>query len=216
MLDKFIGDAFMAEFGIPLLHEDDEDRGVRAAVSIHRQLRAFNDRLAAEGRKPIRIGIGINTATVVSGNIGSPKRMDYTVIGDGVNVASRLERACKLYGAGILVSEFTFEKLRGQYQTREIDRAVFFGKSEPVRIFEILDYHNLETFPNMMASLSSFADGLQYYCDRNWDQAINAFKSTMQLNPMDFTSAMYIQRCEHLKKFPPPEDWNAVWTMETK
>jgi adenylate cyclase len=216
MLDKFIGDAFMAEFGIPLSHEDDEDRAVRAAIRIHQELHAFNERRLGEGKKPIRIGLGMNTATVVSGNIGSPKRMDYTVIGDGVNLAARLEGACKQYGTGILMSEFTFEKLRGHYQTRRIDRAVVYGKTEPVNIYEVLDYHTEETFPNMMACLGSFADGLQSYCDRKWEQAINAFKHALELNPADPVSAMYVLRCELLKKTPPAEGWNGVWMMESK
>src|SRR5262249_32608032 len=119
MLDKFIGDAVMAEFGIPLPHDDDEDRAVRAAIAMHRELRQFNERFTSSGRQPLGIRIGVNTDFVVSGNIGSPKRMDYTVIGDGVNLASRIETACKEYGTGLMLSEATFAKLKDRYQTRE-------------------------------------------------------------------------------------------------
>src|SRR3546814_8217350 len=96
------------------------------------------------------MGIGLNTDTVVSGNIGSPKRMDYTIIGDGVNLASRLESACKQYSARILISENTYKKLRGTYRSREVDRVVVKGKTEPVAIYEILDYHTDESYPNLM------------------------------------------------------------------
>ncbi len=137
MLDKFIGDAIMAAFGTPIPHDDDEDRAVRTAISMHNHLKEWNAERAAEGKKPVNIGIGLNTDSVVSGNIGSPKRMDYTLIGDGVNLASRLESACKQYHAKILISENTYKKLRGTYRIREIDRVVVKGKTEPVAVFEV-------------------------------------------------------------------------------
>ena len=113
MLDKFIGDAIMAAFGMPIPHEDDPDRGVRAAISMISDLRNWNVKRADEGKLPVDMGIGLNTDIVVSGNIGSPKRMDYTMIGDGVNLAARLESACKQYNARILISENTYKQLRG-------------------------------------------------------------------------------------------------------
>jgi adenylate cyclase len=216
MLDKFIGDAIMAVFGTPIRHEDDEDRAVRAGINMLRELTAYNIRRSADGRKPIEIGIGINTDTIVSGNIGSPRRMDYTVIGDGVNLASRLEGACKQYRARLLVSESTFKKLHGTYRSREIDRVLVKGKTHPVGVFEIVDYHSDESFPNIMEVLNFFRYGLKCYRERRWDDAVNAFEEALNLNPADFLSIMYLQRCEHLKKNPPPEDWNGVWVMETK
>ena len=128
MLDKFIGDAIMAVFGLPMQQDDDEDRAVRATIAMINDLRVWNsDRLAA-GQRAIDIGIGLNTDTVVSGNIGSPRRMDYTIIGDGVNLASRLERACKQFGARILLSEMTYQRLKSSYRVREVDRVVCQGK----------------------------------------------------------------------------------------
>ena len=153
MLDKFIGDAIMAAFGMPVPGDDDEDRAVRAAVSMITDLRAWNVERLAKGQKPVDMGVGLNTDTVVSGNIGSPKRMDYTMIGDGVNLAARLESACKQYAARILISENTYTKLRGTYRSREVDFVVVKGKTEPVAVYEILDYHTDETFPNVMEAL---------------------------------------------------------------
>ncbi|MCB1488969.1 MAG: GAF domain-containing protein, partial [Bauldia sp.] len=121
MLDKFIGDAIMACFGLPMPHDDDPDRAVRAAIAMVRRLWAWNVERAAAGLRTVDMGVGINTDQVVSGNIGSPRRMDYTVIGDGVNLASRLESACKSYGARILISETTARQLRGTYRMRDID-----------------------------------------------------------------------------------------------
>ena len=124
MLDKFIGDAIMACFGLPVAHDDDPDRAARAAISMIRELWEWNEERRAQGLKTVDMGIGLNTDMVVSGNIGSPKRMDYTVIGDGVNLASRLESACKAYSARILVSESTVGKLRGTYRLRDIDLVI--------------------------------------------------------------------------------------------
>ena len=216
MLDKFIGDAIMAVFGTPINHDDDEDRAIRAAVNMLRELNAFNLRRAGDDKKPIHIGIGINTDSIVSGNIGSPRRMDYTVIGDGVNLASRLESACKQYHVRLLISEYTFKQLRGTYRSREIDRVIVKGKTQPVGLYEILDYHTDETFPNIMELLDSFRHGLKCYRERRWDDAIKAFSDALAINPGDFPSNMYLARCEHLKTKPPAEDWNGVWVMETK
>jgi adenylate cyclase len=113
MLDKFIGDAIMAAFGLPMAHADDEDRAVRAAIAMVRACQRWSHERVQRGQPPVEMGIGLNTDMVVSGNIGSAKRMDYTVIGDGVNLASRLESACKAYSAQILISENTFRRLRG-------------------------------------------------------------------------------------------------------
>jgi adenylate cyclase len=216
MLDKFIGDAIMAVFGTPMAHDDDEDRAVNAGLHMLKELTSFNARRGQEGKKPIDIGIGINTDTIVSGNIGSPRRMDYTVIGDGVNLASRLESACKQYHAHLLVSEYTIKKLRGTYRSREIDRVVVRGKTQPVGLFEIVDYHTDESFPNCMEVLNNFKYGLKCYRERRWSDGIKAFRDALALNPSDYVSQMYIERCEHLKNTPPPEDWDGVWVMQTK
>jgi adenylate cyclase len=216
MLDKFIGDAIMAIFGTPIRHDDDEDRAVRAASNMLRELNEYNLRRAVEGKKPIQIGIGINTDTIVSGNIGSPRRMDYTVIGDGVNLASRLESASKQYHARLLVSEFTIKKLHGTYRTREIDRVIVQGKTQPVGLHEVLDYHSDESFPNVMEVLNAFRHGVKCYRERRWDEGMKAFREALEFNPTDFVSQMYLDRCVHLKHSPPAEDWNGVFVMKTK
>jgi adenylate cyclase len=216
MLDKFIGDAIMAIFGTPLAHDDDPDRGVRSAINMMRALYGFNARRVEEGHKPIDIGIGINTDSIVSGNIGSPKRMDYTVIGDGVNLASRLESACKQYGTRILVSEHTFERLKGTYRSREVDHVVVKGKTQPVEIVEILDYHTDETFPEIIEALARFRDGIQCYRQRKWPEAREAFSETLRLQPDDRLSQLYTDRCDHMRENPPPDDWDGVWVMQSK
>jgi adenylate cyclase len=133
MLDKFIGDAMMCIFGTPVPHDDDPDRAVRAAIRMMTDLKTFNDKRASEGKMPIDHGMGINTDSIVSGNIGSPKRMDYTVIGDGVNLAARIESACKQYGAHILISEFTHKAVKATYRTRPVDYVIVKGKNRAGR-----------------------------------------------------------------------------------
>ena len=216
MLDKFIGDAIMAGFGIPLAHDDDEDRAVRAAVSMIRELRTWNAGREARGEIPVDMGIGLNTDTVVSGNIGSPKRMDFTMIGDGVNLAARLESACKTYSARILISEFTYAKLKGTYRSRDIDRVVVKGKTEPVEVYEVLDYHTDETFPNLMDNVNYFNEAVRLYRAGNWDKAIANFGEALKANPSDRLTEIYIDRCRHLQANPPDGEWNGVWVMTTK
>jgi len=138
------------------------------------------------------------------------------MIGDGVNLAARLESACKQYAANILISENTYKKLRGTYRIREIDRVVVKGKSEPIGVYEVLDFHNDDTFPNLMEAVNHFKSGLTRYRKGNWDKAIGAFNETLALNPHDRLSKIYIERCHYLKTHPPGDDWNGVWVMTSK
>jgi len=216
MLDKFIGDAIMAIFGTPFPHDDDPDRAVRCAIQMMMKLGEFNAARVASGLMPIDIRIGLNTDNVVSGNIGSPKRMDYTVIGDGVNLAARLESGAKQYGAHILISEFTFHAVKGTYRYRDIDDVIVKGKTKPVGIYELLDYHTEETFPHMVDALAHFRDGRECYKKGDFDDAIDKFEKVLALNPKDKASTMYIDRCEHLKETVDPNVWDGVWVMTSK
>ena len=216
MLDKFIGDAIMAAFGVPIPHEDDEDRAVRAAIGMIRALHIWNRQRVAEGKKPVGMGIGLNTDTIVSGNIGSPKRMDYTLIGDGVNLASRLESLCKQYHASILISENTVRRLKGTYRIREVDRVQVKGKTESVGVCEVLDYHTEESYPNLMDVVNHFRDGLTLYRRREWEKAISRFNEALRLNPDENLCGMYIERCILFRDEPPGDDWDGGWIMKTK
>lgn len=216
MLDKFIGDAIMAVFGIPIKRIDDEDRAVRCAIKMMTELREWNEKRAQKGLTEINIGVGLNTDTVVSGNIGSPKRMDYTIIGDGVNLAARLESACKQYGTNILVSENTFKRLKGTYKIRHIDDVIVKGKTEPAAVYEVLDFHSRKSFPNLMEVVGHFKEGRDKYAGGTFDAAIKSFKRALKINPNDKLSTLYIERCRHLKKNPPEDGWKGVWVMTSK
>ncbi|HEX8986931.1 MAG TPA: GAF domain-containing protein [Rhodocyclaceae bacterium] len=216
MLDKFIGDAAMAAFGIPVAHDDDCDRAVRTAIAMLKTLADWNVHRVAEGKLPVDIGIGLNTDTVVSGNIGSKKQMNYTIIGDGVNLAARLESACKQYGAHILVSEFTYKQLKGTYYSRELDFVVVKGKTQPVAIYEILDYHTDRSYPQMIEALGLFKAGLAQYRGRKWAEAVRQFEQVLALSPNDKAASIYVERCRHLAENPPGEEWDGVWVMKDK
>ncbi len=215
MVDKFIGDAIMAGFGVPIAHEDDEDRAVRAAINMIKRLREWNVQRELDGKLPVDMGIGLNTDSVVSGNIGSSKRMDYTMIGDGVNLAARLESACKAYAARILISEFTHQNLRGTYQVRHIDEVIVKGKTEPVGVYEILDFHNPESFPNLMEVVGHFKEGRKHFVDGSWDRAIQSFEKALSANENDKLSSIYIDRCQTLKA-KSPKNWDGVWKFDSK
>jgi adenylate cyclase len=216
MLDKFIGDAIMAVFGLPVPDEDDEDRALRAAISMIRSLREWNAERELRGEPAVEIGVGLNTDSVVAGNIGSPKRMDYTIIGDGVNLAARLESACKHYRSRILLSEFTMAKLKGVYRLREIDKVIVKGKTKPVAIFESLDYHDADSFPNLMDALGAFSEGLARYREGDFGRAGGWFEQALKANPDDTLSAMYRDQCGEFLETPPPPDWDGISVMTEK
>jgi adenylate cyclase len=216
MLDKFIGDAIMAAFGLPIAHDDDEDRAVRAAIAMIRECRRWSLDRVERGQKPVAMGIGLNTDMVVSGNIGSAKRMDYTLIGDGVNLASRLESACKAYSAQILISENTFNRLRGTYRIRNIDQVVVKGKTEPVGVYEVLDHHTDESFPNLMDVVNYFNEGMRHYRAARFSNAITQFENALARHPEDKLATTYIERCRYLTDHSPLGDWQGVWVMKEK
>ncbi|MFC1481190.1 GAF domain-containing protein [Candidatus Neomarinimicrobiota bacterium] len=216
MLDKFIGDAMMAIFGTPIAHDDDPDRAMRAAIAMMTELKVFNDVRKKRGMMAIDHGLGLNTDDIVSGNIGSPKRMDYTVIGDGVNLAARLESACKKYGAHILLSEYTFDALKATYRTRQVDRVIVKGKTEAVGVYEAVDYHDSDSFPNMIEVLGHFNNGIEYYNQARWDDAKKLFNEALKGNPDDKCSQMYLERCDYLIANPPEGEWDGVWVFTSK
>ena len=137
------------------------------------------------------------------------------MIGDGVNLAARLESACKSYSAKILISDFTYQKLKGTYQIRYIDDVVVKGKTEPVGVREVLDFHSLESFPNLMDNVNYFNEGRRNFKSGNWDTAIKSFQECLKCNSNDQLSKTYIERCKVMKK-KKQKDWDVIWEMTSK
>ena len=142
-------------------------------------------------------------------------RAAIAMIGDGVNLAARLESACKQYSARLLISEFTKAKLKGTYKLRDIDMVVVKGKTEPVGVYEVLDHHSNETYSNLMDNVNYFNEGVKEYRAGNWDKSIGRFQEAIQANKTDKLAQTYIECCENLKANP-PDDWNGVWIMTEK
>jgi adenylate cyclase len=209
VLDKYMGDALMAVFGVPYPAEDDAPRAVRTALAMVRALGEFNARRAAQGLPPVRIGIGINTDKVVSGRMGSAKRMDYTVIGDGVNTASRLEGLTKQYCAQILISESTLKELGDEFYAREVDHVRVKGKRRPIGIYEVLGDATYRPTPEQRL----FEVGYQAYCQRQFRLARDAFHAGAKRDP---ACGIFLARCEAFLESPPREDWDGVWRMASK
>lgn len=216
MLDKFIGDSVMAVFGNPFPHDDDPDRALRAAIAMMHALDELNQRRMERDLPLLDHSIGINTDKIVAGNIGSNKRMDFTVIGDGVNLASRIESLCKHYGAHILISEFTYERLKSTYRTRPIDKVIVKGKNKAVSIYEVINFYDQKVFPHQIDVITHFNNGIEFYNSAQWDKAISCFDAALALHPNDKPSSVYIERCKILKEQPVDPEWCGVWKMLSK
>ncbi len=216
ILDKYIGDAIMAVFGVPFTSENDADNALNTGIQMIQRLRDFNMKRVSDGKEAIHVGIGINTGQVVSGNIGSSKRMDYTVIGDGVNLAARLEGATKEYKTALIVSELTVNALTKSRSLRELDRIRVKGKAEPVAIFEVIDALAEEQKNHVERILPLHVEGLASYRECSWQAAREKFTQVLEIHPDDVVAQIYMKRCLHFVDEPPSNDWDGVWNMTNK
>ncbi|EGK86745.1 adenylate/guanylate cyclase domain-containing protein [Microcoleus vaginatus PCC 9802] len=216
-LDKFIGDALMAVFGAPLPLNPPESHGwmaVQSALDMRRRLKEFND--SRPGEVPFRFGIGISSGEVVSGNIGSQKRMDYTVIGDAVNLSSRLEQLTKEYGCDIILSEFTYSLCREGIWVRELDKVRVKGQNQPVGIYELLQNSSEPIDGETLRFLELYSNGRDAYIARNFQKAISYFEPALAMRPSDRPVEVHLDRSLSYLEVPPPDDWDGVHTMTTK
>ncbi|MTJ52093.1 GAF domain-containing protein [Anabaena sp. UHCC 0253] len=216
-LDKFIGDALMAVFGAPLpLTENHAWRAIQSALDMRQRLQEFNQRRIFQSQPQIRIGIGISSGEVVSGNIGSQKRMDYTVIGDGVNLSSRLEGVTKEYGCDIIISEFTYNLCSDRLWVRQLDKIRVKGKHQAVNIYELLGDRSTPLDANTQEFLHHYHAGRNAYVLREFTKAIACFESAKGIYPTDQAVDIHLERSYKYQQTPPPKSWDGVWTMITK
>jgi adenylate cyclase len=217
-LDKFIGDAIMAvwgnvrSFGVA----EDTKNCARAALAMRRELKQLNQKWREEGRMGLGMGIGINQGEVIVGNIGSHERMDPTVIGDSVNLASRLEGLTRIYGVDILVGPSAAELARDEVHLRSVARVQVKGKSKPVDIFTFIGARNEEIDPELLKWLDTYEEALEKFRARDFTQAKILFSRFLEFYPDDFLAKMYLDRALEYERVPPDGAWEAVEVFEKK
>jgi adenylate cyclase len=216
VLDKYMGDMIMAVFGSVLQQEDDPENAVTVGNKMMEGLRELNARLQGRGREPIHIGVGISTGDVVAGNIGSPKRLEYTVIGHRVNIAHRLEDANKFYGTSVLVCSQTYERMKDRSQMREIDLIRVRGIEAPFAIYEAIGHHTEESFPQRERAVARFTEGVSCYRRHRWKAAARCFREVLGVNSQDRPSQIYLERCRIFDSAPPGDEWDGVWTVQSR
>lgn len=208
VLDKFIGDAIMAVYGAPLTTGRDPDNAVDSAVQMLGALRQLNQRRAGRTLAPLHLGVGISTGEVVAGTIGSPKRMDYTVIGDSVNLSSRLQALTKIYGVEIIVCEATAAAVGYRHKLRELDLIIIRGRQRPAKVFQVL----LDGHDDRFADIACiYQRGRNCLAHRDWPGAIGAFDEALAIDPHDQPSRLMLERSRLLAKAAPGSEWDGVW-----
>jgi len=214
-VDKFEGDAIIAFFGAPIDFKDHATRTCYAALDMQKRLAELRSIWKKKGRHELFMRIGINTGEVTVGNMGSETRFDYTMIGDPVNVAARLEGVNKQYYTYTMLSEFTYELAKNDIEARELDFIRVVGKKEPIRIYE-LPGHKGEMEDRIRLILPHFREGLDHYKNQQWGEGITCFENALNLHEDDGPSLTYFERCITFESHPPPLDWDGVFSIQDK
>jgi len=212
IVDKYIGDAIMAFFGAPVAYENDTINSVYAALEMVDGIKRFNEQQIKLGKPEFKTGIGVNYGEVTVGNIGTEKKMDYTVIGDAVNLASRLEGLTKEYGQDLIISETLFEKVEGKIPCRFLDTVAVKGKTKGVRIYSAKKALN----DMEKKAWEVHSTGMDFYLNRKFREGIACFDRVQEILPGDKISLLIAERCGEYLTNPPPENWDGVKVMKTK
>lgn len=211
-IDKFIGDAVMAFWGAPAANPGHALAACRAALCCQRTVRESG--ITDDSGKPLRIWIGINSGDMLVGNIGSEVRLNYTVIGDAVNIASRLEGANKRYGTDIIIGEETRRMAGDAIYARELDGLSIYGREGGLRIHELLGVAGVDEDPSEW--VRPYERGLAAYRARQFERALGCFEQALRLRPHDGPSLTMIERCARFSKAPPGDQWNGMTVAESK
>ncbi len=213
-VDKYIGDAVMAFWGAPLNVEDHAKQACEAALQCVRRTRELEKRIP--GMPEMYTRIGIHSASVMVGNFGSAKRLNYTCIGDGVNLAARLEGLSKVYGTHIIISDATWEQVKDTFLARRLDRVAVKGKEEPGFIYELVGRRGETDDVITEETIALYEKGYALYLERKWDEAISAFEQVLARKPDDKASELMIESCKEFNQRPPGNKWRGTRVMTKK
>jgi adenylate cyclase len=212
IVDKYMGDAIMAFYGAPVQHKNDSLLAVQTGLDMLDEIKNFNIWQLENNRPSFDIGIGINYGQVTVGNIGSEKKMDYTVIGDMVNTASRLEGLTKIYGRPFIISGSVYEKIKDNFPCQQLDNVAVKGRQQGIPVYSVQRELSIQEDK----SYQIFSEGLEIYNKRKFKEALNLFWKGQNLFPSDKLFDLYINRCIEFIDKPPSEDWNGVTVMDHK
>lgn len=214
-LDKYIGDALVGIFGAPIALENHRLGGLRTALDMQKRLAALAPEWRQAGYPDVITRIGLNTGLALVGNMGSKERLNYTMMGDTVNLASRLEGANKAYGTLIMVAEECLVGMEEQFEVRDLDLLAVKGKTLPVKVYELMAEAG-ELDSRTEGLRGHYLDGIAAYRKRDWTEAIRCFQKALEVDAADGPSNTYLDRCFEYLRQPPPDDWDGVFRMKTK
>jgi adenylate cyclase len=217
IIDKFEGDAIMAEFGAPLPMAEHADMAVRAGLRMQQRLKELRETWGSKGLPALRCRVGINTGSMIVGNMGSNQVFDYTVLGDSVNLASRLEGANKRYNTALMISEFTHRSLTpGVFRVRVLDVIKVKGKSKSVKVFEVYGETSEPIDDKERRYYSTYQEAFELYLARDFGGAREKFQTALSIRAQDRASTEMIERINGLKAHELPADWDGSVTLTTK
>ncbi|MBT3923946.1 MAG: adenylate/guanylate cyclase domain-containing protein, partial [Nitrospina sp.] len=212
-LDRYDGDAIKAFFGAPVFFEDHAKRACWVCLDMQDRLKELRVKFKEEGKPELLMRVGVNTGSMVIGNMGSTTRMMYGMNGDSVNLCARLEGANKQYGTYSLISEFTYQAAKEFIEVRELDTLRVVGRATPIKIYELLGKKGSGNFPK---ALPDYLEGLKSYKAQEWQNAIKHFEYALKADPADGPSNTYLERCRMLLQSPPEKDWDGVFNLTKK
>jgi adenylate cyclase len=217
IVDKYEGDLIMAEFGAPIQYDDHAARCCRASLRMQVRLKEMRVKWREEGIfPPLYSRVGVNSGDMIVGNMGSQQVFDYTVMGDAVNLSSRLEGANKGYETTIIIGHETWKDVKDLFVTRALDLLQVKGKTEPVKVYELLAESRDQLTDSKLRVLDLFAEGLELYRNKKFSEAVAYFHQSLVLEPYDGPSKTYLKRCEMYIADPPSPDWDGVWELTEK